>query len=114
DDARRPGAPELHRGRDGNILVEGRVEKGDVAAALESAHVVVEGDFETQFVEHAYIEPEAGYAYRVGDRLVVHVTTQTPYMDRDGIAAILGIEPESVRVVPRSEERRVGEACRVR
>lgn len=100
DDARRPGAPELHRGRDGNILVEGRVEKGDVAAALESAHVVVEGDFETQFVEHAYIEPEAGYAYRVGDRLVVHVTTQTPYMDRDGIAAILGIEPESVRVVP--------------
>jgi len=46
DDARRPGAPELHRGRDGNILVEGRVEKGDVAAALESAHVVVEGDFE--------------------------------------------------------------------
>jgi len=28
------------------------------------ADVVVEGEFETGFVEHAYIEPEAGFARR--------------------------------------------------
>ena len=43
---------------------------------------------ETGFVEHAYIEPEAGYAVRVGDRIEVFACTQTPYMDRDEIAHI--------------------------
>ena len=53
-----------------------------------------EGEFTTSFVEHAYIEPEAGYAERVGDRIEVVVCTQTPYMDRDETARILGLAPE--------------------
>ena len=54
--------------------------------ALAGAAAIVEGTFETSFVEHAYIEPEAGFARRVGDSVEVHVTTQTPYMDRDEVA----------------------------
>ena len=55
--------------RPGNILTRGRVIKGDAEAALAVRRYVVEGEFETGFVEHAYIEPEAGFARRVGDRL---------------------------------------------
>jgi CO/xanthine dehydrogenase Mo-binding subunit len=51
-------------------------------------------------VEHAYIEPEAGYAVRVGDGVEVFACTQTPYMDRDELALILGIAAERVRVIP--------------
>jgi CO/xanthine dehydrogenase Mo-binding subunit/aerobic-type carbon monoxide dehydrogenase small subunit (CoxS/CutS family) len=93
-------APRLHTHRPGNILTQGRVARGDAEGALRQADVVVEGAFETGFVEHAYIEPEAGFARRVGDRLEVQACTQAPYMDRDGVAAILGLAPEAVRILP--------------
>ena len=76
------------------------MRKGDAEATLARASVVVEGEFETSFVEHAYIEPEAGFARRVGDGVEVHVTTQTPYMDREEVARILGLAQEHVRIVP--------------
>ena len=74
--------------------------KGDAAAALAQAAVVVTGSFETGFVEHAHIEPEAGYARRVGDRLEVRASTQAPQMDREGIAAIMGLSEAAIRILP--------------
>jgi aldehyde oxidoreductase len=95
-----PDAPRIHEGREGNVLVRGRVVRGDVDQALAEADVVVEGEYETGFVEHAYIEPEAGFARRVGDGIEVQACTQAPYMDRADIATILGIAPAAVRVIP--------------
>jgi aldehyde oxidoreductase len=86
--------------RDGNILTRGRVARGNVEAGMASAEVVVEGAFETGFVEHAYIEPEAGFARRVGERIEIQACTQAPYMDRDDVAKILGIAPTEVRIIP--------------
>ncbi|MGE0212912.1 MAG: molybdopterin-dependent oxidoreductase [Parvibaculaceae bacterium] len=100
EEAAAPDAPLVHPDRPGNILVRGRVARGDVEAALASADAVVEGVFETGFVEHAYIEPEAGFALRVGNRIEVQACTQAPYMDRDDIAKLLGVAPEAVRIVP--------------
>ena len=93
-------AHRLHHHRADNILVSGRVVKGDAAAALACSDVVVEGEFTTGFVEHAYIEPEAGWARRVGDRMEVTACTQSPYLDRDDVAAILGLPPTGVRIIP--------------
>ena len=95
-----PQAPRIHEGSPGNILCEGHVAKGDLAAAFAGADQVVEGEWRTTFVEHAYIEPEAGYARRVGERLEIVACTQTPYMDRDEVALILGLKPGQVHVVP--------------
>jgi CO/xanthine dehydrogenase Mo-binding subunit/aerobic-type carbon monoxide dehydrogenase small subunit (CoxS/CutS family) len=100
DAALADGAPLVHADRPGNVLIRGRVVKGDVEAALAAADATVEAEFETGFVEHAYIEPEAGFARRVGDRVEVTACTQSPYMDRDDVALILGLPPESVRIVP--------------
>jgi len=100
DAALDPAAPHLHAEKPGNILVEGRLVTGDVDSSLATADLVVDGVFETSFVEHAYIEPEAGYARRVGDRIEIFATTQSPYMDRDEIALIMGIEPTRVRIIP--------------
>ena len=100
DEAVGPDAPRLHGRRPNNVLAVGRVVRGDVESGLANSDVVVDGVFETSFVEHAYIEPEAGFARRVGDRIEVQACTQAPYMDRDGIAGILGIAPEQVRILP--------------
>jgi aldehyde oxidoreductase len=100
DSALAPDAPRIHADREGNILVRGRVVCGDVEKALAEAEVVVEGEYETGFVEHAYIEPEAGFARRVGDTIEVQACTQSPYMDRADVAKILGIAPEAVRIIP--------------
>ncbi len=93
-------APRIHGHRDENVLVRGRVVRGDVEQALKAADVVVEDEYETGFVEHAYIEPEAGFARRVGDTVEIQACTQSPYMDRADIAKILGIAPEKVRIIP--------------
>ena len=100
DEALAADAPRIHAHREENILVRGRVVCGDVEKALAESDVVVEGEYETGFVEHAYIEPEAGFARRVGDCIEIQACTQSPYMDRDDIAKILGIAAENVRIIP--------------
>ncbi len=99
-EALKENAPQIHPDRPGNILTSGRVIRGDVLSGMEAADAVVEGEFETGFVEHAPIEPEAGFARRAGDRIEIQASTQAPYMDRDDIAKLLGIAPEAVRIIP--------------
>ncbi|MFC5586232.1 molybdopterin-dependent oxidoreductase [Nitratireductor kimnyeongensis] len=100
DEARREGFADLHEGRAGNELTRGFVECGDPEGALSEAFVSVSGEIATSYVEHAYIEPEAGYAMMDGDMLVIKACTQAPYMDRDDTAKVLGLPPEKVRIVP--------------
>ncbi len=92
-----------------NVLCRGRVVRGDVDAALAGATVIAAASFTTRHVEHAYIEPEAGYAEIVEvagsdgtalRRVRVVACTQTPYMDRDEVASVLAIAPAQVHVVP--------------
>jgi CO/xanthine dehydrogenase Mo-binding subunit/aerobic-type carbon monoxide dehydrogenase small subunit (CoxS/CutS family) len=90
----------LHADRPGNVLVSGYVERGDVDKALAEAAHTVSGTIETSYVEHAYIEPEAGWAEMDGDTLVIRACTQAPYMDRDDTAAVLGLPVDKVRIIP--------------
>ena len=100
DEASAPGAPLVHEETEGNKLIEGGVERGDARAALPGCAATAQGRFETAFVEHAYIEPEAGWARRVGERVELFVSTQTPVMNRDTTAEVLGLAPTQVRIVP--------------
>jgi CO/xanthine dehydrogenase Mo-binding subunit/aerobic-type carbon monoxide dehydrogenase small subunit (CoxS/CutS family) len=100
EDALADGAPRIHGSREQNVLVRGNVQRGDLEQAFVAAEVEVEGEFDTAFIEHAYIEPEAGYAERVGDRIEVQVTTQSPHMDRAELEAILGVAEGAVRIKP--------------
>ena len=95
------GVKPVHATSPDNILVRGNVECGDVDVAFDGAAAVAEGAIQTAFVEHAYIEPEAGYAMPLPDgRIEIVSCTQTPYMDRDEAARVAGIEPEQVRIIP--------------
>lgn len=94
------GARTLHDNRPGNILVRGLVQRGDAATELSAAAHQVTGRYSTPFVEHGYIEPEAGFAVRRGERIELHTCTQTAGMTRDDIALIMGLETDAVRVLP--------------
>jgi selenium-dependent xanthine dehydrogenase len=100
-----PGAPILHAPRPGdqpsNVMYGTHVEKGDVDAALAAAPVVVEDTFRTPFVEHAYLEPEAGAAAAVGAEGVVTVwmASQAVTFHQRMVAQVLALPPEKVRLV---------------
>lgn len=99
-----PHAPVLHERWPDNVLCRGRVNRGDVDAALAQAALCIDGIMRTSYVEHAYLEPEAGYAawHRENgrERVTVFACTQTPYMDRDEIASMFKLDPAQVRIVP--------------
>lgn len=99
-DAIQERAALLHENRPGNLMCAGYVRCGDPNAALEGADKTVTGKFTTNFVEHAYIEPEAGFAEIVDGRVHVHACTQAPVMDLDSLQLILGIDRDQIRIVP--------------
>lgn len=92
-----PGAPTVHDR--GNLLAEWQIETGDVGAAFAAADTVVEGEYRTQFVDHAYLEPEAGVGWLDDDGvLTIRVATQVVEHYRD-VARIVGLPEAKVRVI---------------
>jgi xanthine dehydrogenase molybdenum-binding subunit len=85
--------------RHDNVLSETRVERGDVEQALgESAHVV-SGRWETQRIEHLYLEPESALVeVRLDGRLKLYSQGQGIFDDRRQVASFLGIPLETVSV----------------
>lgn len=93
-------AAQLHAGHDHNVMCGGLVTCGDPEAALEAAYITVEARYRSGFVEHAYIEPEAGFAEVINGRVEVHACTQAPVMDREALEIILGLNAHQIRIIP--------------
>ncbi|MBT8240837.1 MAG: molybdopterin-dependent oxidoreductase [Acidimicrobiia bacterium] len=98
---------------DGNVLSTSAYSRGDVDAALhDSVHTLTE-TFQTQRIDHAFIEPESTLALPVPagteppltagaripagfDRLLVYSGGQGIWDDRDDIARILDVPTDAV------------------
>lgn len=93
-------APLVHPERKFNQMCSGFVRRGDPESALDSADYVVEDEFETSFVEHAYIEPEAGFARLVEGRVEILSGTQAPAYNLDSLALILNKDVSDIRILP--------------
>ncbi|MFN9773022.1 MAG: molybdopterin-dependent oxidoreductase [Burkholderiales bacterium] len=105
-DALAEGAAPLHARYPDNVLCRGRVARGDVERTIAAAPRRATLRVRTAHVEHAYIEPEAGWARWTPGRdggppsVEVFACTQTPYMDRDELAFMFELPPQRVRIVP--------------
>jgi CO/xanthine dehydrogenase Mo-binding subunit len=96
ESARADGAPRVHEV--GNTLVSWQIRCGDAASALAAADVVVEGEYRSQHVEHAYLEPEAGVGWVENGVLTLRVSTQV-IEHAATIARILQVPQSKVRVI---------------
>ncbi len=93
-----PGAPQLHPHSPGNVLSLSQVKRGDVDGALGSAAHVVTETFQTQWIEHAFLEPESALAYPDGDGgLHFYTQGQGIWSDRRQVAGLLGLPEDKVR-----------------
>lgn len=73
DEAMKAGAPVVHDYAPDNVTKHIPIRKGDVETAFARCDLVIENTYETQQVEHAYLEPEAGLAW----------------VDHDGVVTVL-------------------------
>jgi xanthine dehydrogenase molybdenum-binding subunit len=87
-------------GLEGNVLSRSTYARGgDVDRALAASAHTVHEVFQTQRVEHAFLEPESTLAQpRPDGTLYVWSGGQGVWDDRNSIAAICGIEPSRVTV----------------
>ncbi|NBR92247.1 MAG: hypothetical protein EBT46_01920 [Actinobacteria bacterium] len=85
-----------------NVLSTSTYQRGDVDAALASSAHVVRETFQTQRIEHAFLEPEATLAVPsgVGDARRLHVYSggQGVWDDRNDIARVLKLPNDHVTV----------------
>lgn len=98
--AMQPDAYQLHPDTPNNLVAQYRIRKGDPAAVWEQCAAIVEGEYETGYQEHAYLQPEAGLGYiDEAGRVTVVVAGQWTHEDQEQIYHALGLPQEQVRVV---------------
>ncbi|RWR17443.1 aldehyde oxidase [Microbacterium enclense] len=109
DEARRPGAPLLHPDRtpDERVMDAARNvvagfhtgHGGDIDAALAASHVAVTGEWRSSRVTHAALETHGAVGWLDDDgRLVIRSSTQVPFLARNELAHIFGVERDRIRV----------------
>jgi xanthine dehydrogenase molybdenum-binding subunit len=87
-------------GTDSNVLSRSEYARGDADAALAASAHVVHETFQTQRIEHAFLEPESTLAVPDTEAGTMHVYSggQGVWDDRDQICAVLGVPTDRVTV----------------
>ena len=83
-----------------NVAHRTRIRKGDWQAGFRDAEVVVEGQFSFPQGDHAAMEPRVAIA-EIGPsgRVVIHSSTQSPFVVRSLMSRHFGIPAGKIRIV---------------
>src|ERR1700737_1574585 len=100
DEAMVEGAPVVHDYAPDNLVKHIPIRKGDVEDGFAKSDIIVEQTYETQQVEHAYLETEAGLAYVDHDGVVtVRSPSQNITHHRHMLSRILNLPINKVRMI---------------
>ena len=100
EEAMAESAPQLHPESPGNLVTRYRIRQGDMARGWAESDVIVEGEYDTTWQEHAFLQPEAGLSYIDEEgRVTVVVAGQWTHEDQEQIYHALDLPPEQVRVI---------------
>ncbi|MGD8256329.1 MAG: xanthine dehydrogenase family protein molybdopterin-binding subunit [Desulfobacterales bacterium] len=98
EEALKLDAPKIHE--KGNLLFTRKIKKGDIKEAFRRSEVVIEKTYHTTWIEHSYLEPDAGAGYVDEDgTLVIYASTQNPHYDHKEVIGLLGLDDQQVRIV---------------
>ncbi|MDN4484084.1 molybdopterin-dependent oxidoreductase [Demequina lignilytica] len=111
EEARTPGAPSIHPDatpEDGvadaarNVVAAIHGGYGDVDAGLAGAAAVATGTWSSARVTHAQLETHGSIGWLDDDgRLTLRTSSQVPFLVRDELAVVLGLDRDRVRVFTR-------------
>ncbi len=89
----------VHDGKS-NILEKCIVRRGgDVEEIIGKSKYVSEGIYQTQRIEHAFLETEGAIAIPKGEKgIQMYVNSQGVYVDRKQVADVLSIDEENVEI----------------
>ncbi|MCT4593542.1 MAG: molybdopterin-dependent oxidoreductase [Anaeromicrobium sp.] len=96
-EAMKEDSPKIHG--ESNIIYHYKCRKGNMEEGFKKCHVIVENEFKTSMVDHAFLQIESGLAYMEDGNIVVCAATQYPHFDQVEIAEALGIPKERVRII---------------
>ncbi len=92
-----PDAPMIHES--GNKLSRSFTHRGNVDEARANSAYIARREFETQWIEHGYMETESSIAYPVEDGLEMFSQMQGVYEEREQVAKLLGLPLKKVRII---------------
>ncbi len=95
-EAIKPGCAKVHNS--GNILGVSRAKRGDVDEAFAKCAFISEHTYETQRIEHGYLEPEACLVEPREGGIKAYSQSQGVYEDRRQLALLLGLDQTQVDV----------------
>ena len=82
-----------------NVVGKYKIRKGDTEKGFAAADRIIENTFYTQFIEHAFLEPEVGLAW-VDENGVVNIRMSTQVIEHFRfIADALGVPHNKVRIL---------------
>jgi putative selenate reductase molybdopterin-binding subunit len=96
-----PGAPQLHPElAPGNVCASVDRASGDPGAGFAAADAVYQGTYRAQRVQHVALETHAAVGWLdPAGRLVLRTSTQVPFLTRDELSRVFGLDPGRVRVI---------------
>jgi len=94
----KPDSPQVHPDRS-NVLETCTIRFGEVEKAFAEAAYISSDIYETQRIEHAFLETETALAIPKGDGIKVFSQGQGVYVDRKQIAKILNLPESKVNVI---------------
>ncbi len=93
-----PGALQVHPGQD-NLLETCKVYRGGNAGEIIAGSAfIAKGTYQTQRIEHAFLETEGAVAMPYEDGIHLYSNGQGIYVDRKQVASLLNLTEEKVRV----------------
>ena len=93
-----PGSAQVHPGKP-NLLEKCIVRRGDpVGAIIERSAFHTSGIYETQRIEHAFLETETALALPTENGIHLYSQGQGIYVDQQQVASLLGLDEDRVRV----------------
>jgi selenium-dependent xanthine dehydrogenase len=92
------GAPKVHHDRE-NLLAKTQIRIGEEFETIEEkADYVAQGKFNTQRIEHAFLETETAIANPNPDGVHIFSGGQGVYVERSLIASILDLKEEQIEI----------------